>query len=936
MQKKSKNAYSSPMVRRIAEDGLYSKIWLAVLAVASALFIIFFNSTAFKTLTVLICIALCITSLIVSKRSSWRRLVTPLTVVLALYIVYSLIGRTYALSGKFFLNEYSKYICSFAVYVFVALRVTREGSGARRVAAVLSGAAAIFAALSVETASTAFTSDMISSISGYSANDIGFESGTRMTGIFANANILASALAFGFLLALYLLHTAVNRSERILASVLLGVNSFGFVLAFSMGATAALAVACVVYLIFSGKAWLSNFIRMAEALAIAVAGSAVSFSSFGTGSPVPLVVLVVVPAALFFADTFIGIRIIDAIEKHRRAAFATVGGIIAVALVYLICALTMSGPYTFGDSISRSAYPDPGPNRLVSECEGKVTVTVRSQNASEIMMHTHTVLYTGSADEAEFVVPDDSKVVYFDFKGESGSRIISAQLDSGEKLHLKYTLLPGFIANRIQGLFANQNAIQRTVFFNDGLNLFSHSPIVGNGMGSFETAIFGVQSFYYETKYVHSNYVQVLLDGGIVGFALYMGVLVLAGVSLIRRRRLAAAMPARTGAIFPALCAAFAFLLVHSGAEVSMSTIVFLPFAFALFALISSLFASAEAEIEKSTESPAAKSVVPALILRFGSCALGGFFALLVILNIYAYERVSDGVASGDYNTFASSLDAAIAVDPFEGNDYRLSYVINAAQVPSANERFEINAQKYADQLSTVKSNSIAPTVIEFYLQRGQYVKAIDTARFALEYNRANTSTWDICLGLIYSYIYSNDPSSIYTSADGEAITRGIADIAEYLRETNSELMSPVSLSTENLTFLGRNASALCALENGGDVSDTVYRCYFDLSTAIDSTGDGLADLLTLSKGSVTDGGIALDEGGTLTLKLHIPQAANYSVYFSSAEPLEVSCGDTTLSVTESDGRWVTAISATAAGEYTFVFTAGSAQTLTDIEIYLG
>ena len=87
---------------------------------------------------------------------------------------------------------------------------------------------------------------------------------------------------------------------------------------------------------------------------------------------------------------------------------------------------------------------------------------------------------------------------------------------------MKYTLLPGFIANRLQGLRANQNAIQRTVFFRDGMRMFAQSPLVGSGVGSFETGVTGVQDFYYETKYIHNHYIQILLEDGILGFVPFL------------------------------------------------------------------------------------------------------------------------------------------------------------------------------------------------------------------------------------------------------------------------------------------------------------------------------------------------------------------------------------------------------------------------------
>ena len=108
-------------------------------------------------------------------------------------------------------------------------------------------------------------------------------------------------------------------------------------------------------------------------------------------------------------------------------------------------------------------------------------------------------------------------MVYLNFQGGEGDRLESLSLSNGPRVKLGYLLFPGFIANRIQGLWANQNAIQRLAFFQDGLRIYAQSPIIGSGLGSFEGQLFSVQDFYYETTYVHNHYIQVLLEMGFPG-----------------------------------------------------------------------------------------------------------------------------------------------------------------------------------------------------------------------------------------------------------------------------------------------------------------------------------------------------------------------------------------------------------------------------------
>lgn len=53
---------------------------------------------------------------------------------------------------------------------------------------------------------------------------------------------------------------------------------------------------------------------------------------------------------------------------------------------------------------------------------------------------------------------------------------------------------------------------QRFVYVSDAMKLFKRSPIVGLGMGAFENGIYNVQTYHYETKYVHNHYIQTMVE----------------------------------------------------------------------------------------------------------------------------------------------------------------------------------------------------------------------------------------------------------------------------------------------------------------------------------------------------------------------------------------------------------------------------------------
>ena len=56
-------------------------------------------------------------------------------------------------------------------------------------------------------------------------------------------------------------------------------------------------------------------------------------------------------------------------------------------------------------------------------------------------------------------------------------------------------------------------------------------------MGALKTAFTASSPYHYETKYVHNHYIQSLVDTGILGCALWLGLLVSSAAAILRLRR---------------------------------------------------------------------------------------------------------------------------------------------------------------------------------------------------------------------------------------------------------------------------------------------------------------------------------------------------------------------------------------------------------------
>ena len=745
----------------------------------------------YKLLTLLAAIAF-----IYLMYSSDLRGMTKWSALLLLgYIIFSGLTIIWAMSGKFFLREYSKIFFAGAIFFFIVLKGRKEAEFGCRIASVLAGTSAILGLISIEAASTGLFQQLFNSISEYQGVFIGFEPGTRMVGVLGNANDLSSILAFGVFFSLALLSEAQERSEKVLYSVFLGINSFALLLCFSMGALACFAVSIVLYLIFAGSGRSAALIRMLEAaIPTAVFGflALPCFDKGGAVKALPLLLLILNIVAIYLLDKTVTDRLTTPLEKRPKLSLIILAVVILAGVVFSAAGYHLSGAYTFGESIRRSAYPEAGEHVLNIEADGDVSVAIVSQDRAQTMMHTETPVYDGPAANAAFTVPENSTVCYFTFSAAPGTTIQSASVDGAETIRLDYTLLPGSIANRLQGLWANQNFVQRTVFFDDGMKLFRQSPVIGNGVGSFETGVTSVQEFHYETKYIHNHYIQVLLEDGVIGFVFFAAALLSMAVVLIRRHKITEEQPYRW--IYPAILAAFFMAALHSAVEVSMSQNIFLCFAFTVFGLIVLLFErpiGAKGEEHDSKELSATKE----RILRILCIVLAAVFAVTLLGNFFGNHLMKKSAQSTE--DFLTNMELASKVDLYEKNDAKLSYVytVGEGQVTDYYDR----ANEYADDLLRVQSNSIPQYLISYYLQTGQYVEAIHAAIAGATYSASDPAVWDQSISLLRQAFIDNTMSPLLTN--GDTLIPELVSYYEMWQQRNEAAMEGIALDEDSVSF---------------------------------------------------------------------------------------------------------------------------------------
>lgn len=738
-----------PVITKLLPVGLAAVLVFAVLC--------FNTADTVKWLSMVLMTGTVLTGLLFIRMMKQR--MNVMILMLTLITAMGGISTAYALSGKFALQGFL-YLMT-ALCTALLLTAVPGKDPARFAATALAGAAGLISLLSIDHVSTRLLStpvlSFLSSFAPVYEGVSGVEEQVRLTSIFEMPNVFAGCAGLGVLLSLSLAMSAPEKKERRLDLVLLYVNALGFLLAFSMGAVVSVAVAFSVYILTERKQNRCKLLVLMLLTLITVLLGMIPVSMTGLGSydgfqPVPLLALMSGAALPCIADHYLTERLTALL---RRKGVTVFGGVFLAAAVILgVTACLWTGGCTLAqeESLRRAAYPDAGTYTVTASHSGRISVTVESQNRQEAMMHTATVLYSGELEQAVFTVPEDALVVYFNFTADTDGSLeavtYTGPAGSGV-VPLDYRLLPDFIANRLQGLFANQNAIQRLVFFRDGMKLFRQSPLVGQGVGAFESALYSVQSFYYETKYVHNHYIQTLLETGIVGLLLFLGLLILAAVCLIRSRK-------KENPFVPVLGALLIYMSVHASVEVVFSSGFYLPLAFGVFGLIG--LCCGDSLPLRRKGSNLLTAAIGVLLVTFG---------ILLGCNLRAADV-------GYHATSMEDFQKAARLDPFEWSDYAISYVSNAPKqnVPAITEQAEI----YVRKLDREQSNTVHYHLARYCFETGQTERGMEMALKQAKATVSDSRQWDRLFVLLSQY---NDGSDAYRT--------GIQNLVDLMDQWNSE-----------------------------------------------------------------------------------------------------------------------------------------------------
>lgn len=662
---------------------------------------------------------------------------------LSLFVLYQGIMIFFANAPKLAFYDFTQLLVSFSLLlILLCFQKTKQ-----EIASMIVVACSFTSFFSLDLISTRWFSTVFQIIMGLATGSIslatGLEPSIRITSLFENPNIFAGMTGVAILFALSLVLDSSQILQRRFYLFCLFLNSTAFLLAFSLGASGTFFFALLLYFCFEKHFQkLPLLLILVETFLFSLSVTFIIYAtSFSTWTKVNII-----PDFSLFLGGFAYILFHETVcttltkysmqqrEKQKKFSAKLFIPLCSLLSFSVFLSISWTGAYTFHkeEILQRSTYLPTGAYSLEINSSDSVEIIIESQSKADTARHLSTVLYHGTGEIVEFEVPDDSIVLHLTFFGEEDTVLESATFSNGQEMKLKYYLLPGFISTRLQGIWANQNFLQRFVFFEDGLKVFAESPIFGSGMGAFASSLFRVQSFYYETAYVHNHYIQVLLEAGIVGFSLFLLTLMLFFQGLWWAR----------GKSFSAVgMAVFAFITTHATVELAWSSGAYQIILFLCFAFFLQLD---EKSVPKCLSTHKREKKIPVSSLLLVGLS---FYLLLFTGNFYA-SLIMKNADSKDEN-FPSRVKLAVTLDSFAKADHMVSFL----SYTQGKDEAEIHqqAESYIQWMRPERSNIIAYYIASYYASQGEWEKVLENLQIYVNNRASHPETWNTAFTLWFT-----------------------------------------------------------------------------------------------------------------------------------------------------------------------------------------
>ncbi|MGE4354198.1 MAG: hypothetical protein AB7D36_08960 [Oscillospiraceae bacterium] len=754
--------------------------------------------------------------------------ITPIFTLLFAQCLLFFAGLFYGSYPKFALQQFFLNIGGLFIFASMAVYFLRGGKTIKIFFSLFAACVAFISLISIELA----TSRSLLGIFEAAARMLGtqlpanyaiFEENTRITTVLGNPNVFAPVAVLGMFAALCACGKA--GSHRRIDAFLMGlavICGTAFILCFSLGTILVYIPALLGILLLSkkenrGAVFFSNAFCLLTSFLLAF----MVFVLRDKGL-LPVLSVLLFSAGAAFAYTHLEPIKLPKIKTGGKMAKIIV--VLAICALFLVSALSLYGPYSLsaGGMFRRAAALEPGAYSIsvtLDDPESGVSVEIDSMSYAQAALKEITTLKTSavrSGETLEFEVPESSAAVFFRFSASADIQIESAEItgaDTAKPLPLRYRLLPEFIVNRLQGLWVNDNAIQRLIFFRDGIRLGMTSPVIGLGGGAFGGGLYGVADYQYETKHTHNEYIQDFIDGGIIGLFLFIALTVFIFRALYKAKK-----SDKNPTLLPFLFGSMLLIFLHAMLDVDFSMPAYKLTASALFALTAASCGDVftGGKILKKT----LRYALPAI------CAVG---LVLAVGRIHAVNLVTSDRATLD------AFRQAALCDPFDSADYKLSYLINSASISSDTAAAQRKA--YLASLENQKLYGDSEYWLAYYYltePEPDVEKGIAASENYIREKRVDPDTWDSIFKLYNAVLDKANGNTAVVQKTSDSVR----SLCAYLTELNTALPKVIEPELAAYTYMRTTAEA----QEKQVTADSRILCDFDRDGVSDIVGGNAGD----------------------------------------------------------------------------------------------
>lgn len=719
-----------------------------------------------------------------NRNRLFSRISLILVVILAQCLLY-FVGLFYAYYPKFALQEFFMNVGSLFVFATAYVSFLRNEINFRRLVLIISAVIAFASLASIELATSGFLHRLFVNIAGLLNAQIAdgygaFETNTRITTVLGAPNVFAPMTVLAMFGSLWTCGRAGEREKSSFIHMSLAVvNGIAFVLCFSLGTILCYGAAFLIYIIATDKENRgTHLLRHLYCVFLSLIGAGLVFA---------LRNLSILPLASTVLLSFLAAFVYTRLKLGKLPALKCKRGIITAAVVIctgaIVIAASLHGPYfmTEGASFNRAVALKPGTYTIrisADRPDAPLKVNLSSQSYTEAALKVKTPIKNAelqSGETIDFTVPEGSAAVFFTISATNDLVLTDVVITGGNtllNLPLRYKLLPEFIVNRLQGLWVNDNAIQRFIFFRDGIRLGMRSPIIGLGGGAYEGGVFSVADYYYQTKHVHNEFIQRYIDGGLLGLLLFAALPFALFRTLYKARYNEKAKP-----YFVFLFACMSMIFLHSLLEVD-----FLMVGYRIVSMV--LFGGVAALGEDTI-----------VIRNHAKTAIKASFVLTVVVTVLlSFGRYFANKAIDKTRTLEAVQDA-IWMDYFNKTDYMLIFLLNTTAL---SDPYTVDIQnKY---LSSLDNQIVgADAVAQIYLTGNQPdgVKGTSAAELFIRENRVKPDAWNAIFSLYISVLNAG-----VDRATSDAIIGSGCRLLDYLDELNNTLPLEIMPDSALLSML--------------------------------------------------------------------------------------------------------------------------------------